>query len=242
MGSDLGWLVPPPHGKSEKTEADFQKEREEMIERLIGWGLLRSRSIIEAMREVPREEFMPRDYVDYAYLEVPFPIPGDGMQTISCPHSYPLFYEALELGPGDRFLEVGTGSGYGVALAREIVGEEGKVVSIEINEVTLRFAERNLRRLGYNDIILVRGDGSIGYRMEAPYTKVSVTADSPTVPPPLIEQLAAPGRLVSPVGRNPDGSQDLILVRKESDGTTTLDVVDKVLYVPLTGRYGWRNL
>jgi len=238
----IGWLVPPPHGRSTKSKADFLKEREEMIERLIGWGLLRSRSIIEAMRKVPREEFMPRDYVDYAYLEVPFPIPGDGMQTISCPHSYPLFYEALELGSGDRFLEVGTGSGYGAALAREIVGKEGIVVSIEINEVTFRFAEANLRRLGYSDIVLVRGDGSIGYQMEAPYTKVSVTADSPTVPPPLIEQLAAPGRLVCPVGRNPDGSQDLVLVRKGSDGTTTLDAVDKVLYVPLTGRYGWSNL
>jgi len=238
----LGWLVPPPHGKSTKTKADFLKEREEMIERLIGWNLLKSSTILDAMRKVPREEFMPREYVDYAYLEAPFPIPGDGMQTISCPHSYPLFYEALELGSGDRFLEVGTGSGYGAALAREIVGKGGKVVSVEINEVTFRFAEANLRRLGYNDIILVRGDGSMGYQMEAPYTKVSVTADSPTVPPPLIEHLAAPGRLVSPVGRNLDGSQDLILLRKGSDGTTTLDPVDKVLYVPLTGRYGWTNL
>jgi len=238
----MGWLVPPPHGKSTKTKADFLEEREEMIERLIGWNLLRSSSIVEAMRRVPREEFMPREYVDYAYLEAPFPIPGNGMQTISCPHSYPLFYEALELRSGDRFLEVGTGSGYGAALAMEIVGKGGKVVSVEINEVTFRFAEANLRSLGYNDIILVRGDGSIGYQMEAPYTKVSVTADSPTVPSPLIEQLAAPGRLVSPVGRNPDGSQDLILLRKGSDGTTTLDTVDKVLYVPLTGRYGWRAL
>ena len=238
----IGWLVPPPHGRSTKTKADFLKEREGMTERLIGWGLLKSRSIIEAMRKVPREEFMPREYVDYAYLEAPFPIPGDGMQTISCPHSYPLFYESLELGSGDRFLEVGTGSGYGAALAREIVGKGGKVLSIEINEVTFRFAERNLRRLGYDDVVLVRGDGSMGYQNEAPYTKISATADSPTVPPPLIEQLSAPGRLVSPVGRNPEGSQDLILVRKGFDGTTTRDVVDKVLYVPLTGRYGWRNL
>ena len=164
----LGWLVPPPHGKSTKTKADFLKEREEMIERLIGWNLLKSSTILDAMRKVPREEFMPREYVDYAYLEAPFPIPGDGMQTISCPHSYPLFYEALELGSGDRFLEVGTGSGYGAALAREIVGKGGKVVSVEINEVTFRFAERNLRRLGYDDIILVGADGSMGYHIEAP--------------------------------------------------------------------------
>ena len=74
-----------------------------MIERLIGWNLLKSSTILDAMRKVPREEFMPREYVDYAYLEAPFPIPGDGMQTISCPHSYPLFYEALELDSGDRF-------------------------------------------------------------------------------------------------------------------------------------------
>jgi len=236
-----GWLIPPPHGKPTKTEADFLKEREEMIERLIGWSLLKSRSIIEAMRKVPREEFMPRDYVDYAYLEAPFPIPGDGTQTISCPHSYPLFYEALELGSEDRFLEVGAGSGYGAALAREIVGREGKVVSIEINEVTFRFARDNLRKLGYNDIILVRGNGSMGYQTEAPYTKISVTADSPAVPLPLVEQLAAPGKLVSPVGRNPDGSQDLILVRKGTDSMTMIEVIDKVLYVPLMGRYGWKN-
>ena len=238
----IGWLIPPPHGKSMKTEADFRKEREEMIRRLIKWSLSKSRPIIDALRKVPREEFMPREYVDHTYLEAPFPIPGDGMQTISCPHSYPLFYEALELRSDDRFLEVGTRSGYGAALAREIVGEGGKVVSIEINEVTFRYASDNLARLGYRDIILVGGDGSLGYKMEAPYTKVSVTADSPTVPPPLIEQLAAPGRLVSPVGRNPDGSQDLVLVTKGADGTTKLDVIDKVLYVPLTGRYGWKNL
>ncbi|MGA9347941.1 MAG: protein-L-isoaspartate O-methyltransferase [Anaerolineae bacterium] len=228
-----------------KTKADFLKEREEMIGRLIGSGFLRSSSIVEAMRKVPREEFMPKEYVDYAYLEAPVPILGDGMQIILCPSyptSYPVFYEALELGPGDRFLEVGTGSGYGAALAREIIGKEGMVVSIEINEVTFRFAEGNLRRLGYNDIILVRGDGAMGYEMEAPYTKVSVTADSPMVPPPLIEQLAAPGRLVSPVGRNPDGSQDMILVRKGSDGMMTQVVDGKVLYTLLTGRYGWRNL
>lgn len=237
-----GWLVPPPHGKSTKTKADFLKEREEMVQRVIGWNLLRSRSIIEAMRKVPREQFMPREYVDYAYLEAPFPIPGDGMQTISCPHSYPLFYEALELGMGDRFLEVGTGSGYGAALAREIVRRDGKVVSIEINEATFRFARENLRRLGYDDIILIRGDGSMGYQTEAPYTKISVTADSPRVPPPLAVQLAAPGKLVSPVGRHPDGSQDLILVRKETDGQTIIDVIDRVLYVPLIGRHGWKNL
>ncbi len=71
-----GWLIPPPHGKSTKTKADFLKEREEMVQRVIGGNLLRSKSIIEAMRKVPREEFMPRDYVVYAYLEAPFPIPG----------------------------------------------------------------------------------------------------------------------------------------------------------------------
>jgi protein-L-isoaspartate(D-aspartate) O-methyltransferase len=99
----MGWPVPPRQGKSTKTEADFLKEREEMIERLNRWALLRSSSIVEAMRRVPREEFMPRDYVDYAYLEAPFPIPGDGMQTISCPQVTCCSTKRWSLAPGIVF-------------------------------------------------------------------------------------------------------------------------------------------
>jgi len=108
------------------------------------------------MLKVPRDEFIPEGYRDYAYHgstygeEIPLPISGENA-TISCPHAYPLFYEPLEIKEGDRFLEVGMGSGYGAALAREVVGSKGKVVAVEIDERTCHFGKENLERLGYTD-------------------------------------------------------------------------------------------
>lgn len=200
-------------------------------------GLLKSQGIIGAMLRVPREAFVPEMYRDYAYLEVPLPIPGRD-STISCPHSYPLFYEALGLKEGDRFLEVGAGSGYGAALAREIVGGKGKVVTVEIDPETHEFARKNLEKLGYTDVLLVLGDGSLGYPPEAPYDKVCVTASCPKIPEPLIRQLKPRGRLITPIGR-PELPQDLVLLEKKQDGTLKTKSIEKVLYVPLRGRHGW---
>ncbi len=122
-------------------------------------GYISSEAMAEAVLRVPREEFMDPSYASYAYLDKPFPIPGDGGQTISAPYMYPIFYEPLSLKEGDRVLEIGAGSGYGAALAGELVGDSGLVVSVEINEITYRFAQANLDRTGYRDIILVLGDG-----------------------------------------------------------------------------------
>lgn len=203
-------------------------------------GLLRSRRMVEAMKRVPRECFVPPEYRDYSYLEIPLPIPGDGEnQTISCPHSYPLFYEALGLSEGDRFLEVGAGSGYGAALAREVVGAKGRVVTIEINSTTCDFARKNLSSLGYQDIVVVEGDGSEGYEPESPYDKICVTAACPEFPPPLIDQLGTPGRLAIPVG-SPKSVQKLLLLEKGEDSRAEVKLVEEVLYVPLFGKYGWR--
>ena len=130
---------------------------------LVGRGYLKSKPVEEALLKVPREDFVPRHYRDYAYLEVPLPLPGE-QATISCPHSYPLFYEPLGLDRGHRFLEVGLGSGYGTAVAREIVGPDGLVVSIEIDPLTFEFAKRNLENAGYDDIVLVKGDGGLDIR------------------------------------------------------------------------------
>lgn len=130
----VGWVIPPPK-KPVKTPAEFRQERWAKVKELEARGFLRSPRLKAAMLKVPREEFIPPPYRDYAYLEVPLPLPGEA--TISCPHSYPLFYEALELGPGHRFLEVGTGSGYGAALACEVVGPAGLVVTVEIDPETL---------------------------------------------------------------------------------------------------------
>src|SRR6266545_3117545 len=118
-----GWIVPPPQ-EPVKGRAELKREREEKVRWLVRHGLLRSERIRRAMLKVAREDFIPFLYRDYAYQEVPLPLPGQ-KATISCPHSYPLFYESLGLNEGHRFLEIGLGSGYGAALAREIVGNRG---------------------------------------------------------------------------------------------------------------------
>ena len=189
------------------------------------------------MLKVPREEFIPEGYKDYAYLEIPLILPGVN-STISCPHSYPLFYEALELKEGDNFLEVGAGSGYGAALAREIVGKGDQVVTIEIDPETYAFARRNLEELGYKDVVLLRGDGALGYPPCAPYDKICITASCPKIPDPLVQQLKGGGKLITPIGSS-EASQDLMLLEKRQDGTSNIQVIEKVLYVPLRGEYGW---
>jgi len=154
-----GWLVPPPR-EPVKSDERLRYEREAKVADLSRRGLLRSERIRQAMLRVRREDFVPRRYRDLAYEEVPLPLPGE-QATISCPHSYPLFYEPLGLGLGHHFLEVGVGSGYGTALASEIVGPEGLVVSIDIDPVTLAFARRNLERSGHDAVVLLQRHGRL---------------------------------------------------------------------------------
>jgi protein-L-isoaspartate(D-aspartate) O-methyltransferase len=186
------------------------------------------------MLTVPREDFIPSGYRDHAYEEIPLPLPGE-RATISCPHSYPLFYEPLDLGSGHRFLEVGVGSGYGTALAREVVGSEGLVVAVDIDATTLAFARENLERARYTDVVLVHGDGGLGFPERAPYDRICVTAACPDVPPPLLEQLAVRGRLIAPVLEGT--RQRLTLVEKAAHRLRRRILAD-VLYVSLRGRYG----
>ncbi|MGB9497317.1 MAG: protein-L-isoaspartate O-methyltransferase [Dissulfuribacterales bacterium] len=229
-----GWIVPPPK-KPTKSREEFKEERAARVRRLEKQGYLRSERIKQALLKVPREDFIPRSYRDYAYLEVPLPLPGEEA-TISCPHSYPLFYEPLGLNKGHGFLEVGLGSGYGAAIAREIVGIDGLVVAVEIDTLTFEFAKRNLEKAGYDDIVLIKGDGGLGYPEMSPYDRISVTAACPEIPPPLIEQLGIGGRLIAPVIEN-NGTQDLVLLEKSLKGIRR-NVVCEVLYVSLKGKHG----
>jgi protein-L-isoaspartate(D-aspartate) O-methyltransferase len=231
-----GWAVPPPK-EPEKSREEFRKEREEKVRWLIKHGYLKSERIKNAMLKVPREDFIPPLYRDYAYLEVPLPLPGENA-TISCPHSYPLFYEPLGLDKGHRFLEVGLGSGYGTALAREVVGNEGLVVSVEIDPLTFEFAKRNLESAGYHDIVLIKGDGGLGYPEMSPYDRICITAACSDIPPPLIKQLKPGGKLITPKIEN--GIQNLILLEKEKKGVRE-KIICEVLYVFLKGKYGVRE-
>ena len=230
-----GWRIPPPT-KPSKTKEAFARERRQKVASLIEEGLLKSERIRQALLKVPREDFIPASYRDYAYLEVPLPLPGVSA-TISCPHSYPLFYEPLGLDRGHKFLEVGLGSGYGTAIAREVVGDEGLVVAIEIDRLTFEYAKANLDKAGYRDVVLVQADGGFGYPELQPYDRISVTAACTQIPPPLLEQLVVGGRLIAPVTRA-DG-QDLTVFEKTSTGVRQR-IVCHVLYSNLRGHYGTR--
>ncbi|KXA93978.1 hypothetical protein AKJ65_05710 [candidate division MSBL1 archaeon SCGC-AAA259E19] len=218
-----------------------------MIDRYIREGYLEEGSkLANAMRKVPRELFMPDRYVEDSYSDDPFSIPpfSSRGQTISAPYTYPLFYGPLELGEGDKFLEIGTGSGYGAALAREMVGAEGKVVTVEINPTTYRFGREKLRKAGYDDILAMEGDGSKGLPKEAPFDKICLTAAAPDFPEPLKEQLATPGKMIGPIGstsRSPSvfgSGQDLILLEMDARGEEGRKTVERVIYVPLRGAHG----
>jgi len=216
----------------------YSEQRREMVSRYKRAGYIKSKRVEEAMLAVPREEFMEPNFKEYAYFDRPFPIPGDGRQTISAPYMYPVTYEPLELRFGQKILEIGTGSGYGAAIARELVGPEGWVISVEINHNTYRFAEQNLKNSGYEDVKLILGDGSLGYLPEAPYDVVSITASTPDIPPPILEQLAENGRIIAPVGGHTRYGQDLLLIEKIGGQISERSLM-KVVYVPLIGKFGY---
>ncbi|MFH8080634.1 MAG: protein-L-isoaspartate(D-aspartate) O-methyltransferase [Candidatus Aenigmatarchaeota archaeon] len=209
----------------------MKKDIEKLVNMLINEGYLRSPKIIRAMKRVDRELFMAKEFKKYAYVDEPFPIPPFIAQTISAPHTYAIIYEALNLQKGDKFLEVGSGSGYGAALAREIVGKKGLVVSIEINKETFQFAKKNLERAGYKDIVLILGDGKEGYPPLSPYDKICVTAAAQNIPQPLIDQLKDKGKLIIPLGEHYK-TQELVLIEK-SKNKIKKKVITHVSYVPL---------
>jgi protein-L-isoaspartate(D-aspartate) O-methyltransferase len=188
-----------------------------------------SARVMAAMGRAPRHEFMPAAQRAHAYSNRPLPI-GLG-QTISQPYIVALMSDLLDVKPGDRVLEVGTGSGYQAAVLSELAGA---VYSIEIMEPLGREAGERLKRLGYHNVTTRIGDGYRGWPEHAPFDSIVVTAAPREVPAPLIEQLKPGGRLVVPVGAQAAG-QLLLLIEKRSDGTLIRRNVLAVRFVPLTG-------
>lgn len=211
----------------------FTREREEMVEFQVRARGIRDERVLAAMRKVPRHLFVPKGFERAAYEDRPLPI-GEG-QTISQPYIVAVMTEQLELQPQDRVLEVGTGSGYQAALLAELAGS---VISIERLASLADRARENLARAGVTGVQVVVGDGTEGYPPEAPYDAIIVTAASPGIPQPLIDQLAEGGRLIAPVG--PRECQDLIkLVKRE--GRVESIPLGGVCFVPLIGQFGWRG-
>ena len=196
-----------------------------------GRGVLDER-VLAALRKVDRHRFMPQSQFADAYENRPLPI-GNG-QTISQPYIVALMTDLLQVGPGDKVLEIGTGSGYQAAVLAELVRA---VHTIEIVEPLGRAAARTLLAAGYRNVHPRIGDGYAGWPEEAPFDGIIVTAAAPYVPQPLVDQLKAGGRLVIPLGKR-DGVQSLTVVEKDARGAVTRRKVLDVRFVPLTRKPG----
>ena len=212
--------------------ADFRADRERMVREQIESRGITNAQVLAAMRQVPRHEFVPEQWIDAAYEDHPLPI-GHG-QTISQPYIVALMTELLQPARGAKVLEVGTGSGYQAAILAEMGAE---VWSIEILEPLATEAAARLKRLGYHKVHVKRGDGYLGWPEQAPFDGIMVTAGADHIPPPLIEQLKAGGRMVIPVGEA-HAEQSLLLVEKALDGKISTRNVAPVLFVPLTREPG----
>ena len=209
--------------------SDHVDERVRMVREQIQDRGVSDQGVIGAMLAVPRHEFVPADLRDLAYADRPLPI-GEG-QTISQPYIVALMTELLELEPGDKVLEVGTGSGYQAAVASHLADS---VFTIEILPGLAEQATGRLRDLGYSDVVVKEGDGYYGWPEHAPFDGIVVTAAAGHIPPPLVEQLDPGGRMVIPVGGQFQ-VQQLVLVEKRPDGSVTTRSLVPVRFVPLVG-------
>jgi protein-L-isoaspartate(D-aspartate) O-methyltransferase len=210
------------------------EERQKMVERHLAARGVDDPAVLAAMRAVPREAFVTAELAEFAYEDTPLPI--DAGQTISQPYIVALMTAALELRPRDRVLEVGTGSGYAAAVLSRVAAE---VYTIERHGELARTAEQRLRALGYANVQVRHGDGTLGWAEQAPFDAIVVAAGGPDVPAALLEQLAPGGRLVIPIGPTPR-EQELVRVRRR-DGRYEREQLGPVRFVPLIGAEGWQE-
>ena len=214
---------------------DFAAEREAMVERQLKRRGISEPEILDAFRAVPREAFVREALVDQAYGDHPLPI--EAGQTISQPYIVALMIQAADIRSGAKVLEVGAGSGYAAAVISRIAA---RVVGIERQHDLVEVARERMRRLGYDNVEIVEGDGTRGWPEHAPYDAILAAASGSHVPKPLVEQLAPGGSIVMPVG-DPGWVQKLVKVTKGEDGTLEHSDLGAVRFVPLIGEEGWRD-
>ena len=211
---------------------DEEFARERMVSEQIAGREVRDRRVLEAMLRVPRHLFVPESLRDRAYEDRPQPI--GARQTISQPLMVGMMSELLHLWGDERVLEIGTGSGYQTAILAEL---SKHVVSVERHEPLANRARELLEHLGYSNVEIHTGDGTLGFAAAAPYDRVLVTAGAPCIPQPLVDQLAPNGRMVIPVGTA--DMQTLKILYKDAAGKVIIDDYGECLFVPLIGSHGW---
>lgn len=205
--------------------------RRSMVDEQIRKRGIRSPHLLDALTLVPRHFFVPEDLLAHAYEDRALSI-GEA-QTISQPYMVAAMTEYLDLQGSERVLEVGTGSGYQAAVLAELARE---VITVEKNEVLARAARERIASLGYHNIEVKLGDGTLGWPEAAPFDAALVAAAAPSVPPPLLEQLAEGARLVIPVG---DTEKQMLMRIRKSAGQILQEKLFACQFVPLRGRYGW---
>lgn len=214
---------------------DLAQLRDRMVERQIAARGIHDSSVLDAMRAVPREAFVPEHLIEFAYEDSPLPIEAD--QTISQPYIVALMIEAAGVKPGDKVLEIGAGSGYAAAVMGRVAE---RVVSIERHHELAALASERMKRLGYGNVHIVEGDGTSGSPAEAPFDAIIAAASGKDVPDILKRQLKIGGRLVMPLGEA-HKVQTLVKVTRTGENDFETETLGGVRFVPLIGAYGWQD-
>lgn len=221
-------------GRREAQE-DRATDRQRMVEQQVKARGVVDERLLAAMTEVPREAFVSDAQAAFAYDDSPLPI--EAGQTISQPYVVALMIEALNLRATDRALDVGTGSGYAAAVMARLCQ---RVFGVERHAGLVQSARAALTGLGYDNLELRHGDGTLGWPDKAPFDAVLVSAGGPSVPAALREQLAVGGRMVIPVG-GPGRVQHLVRITRDTADTWSEDDLGEVAFVPLVGEQGWAD-
>ncbi|MBC8285930.1 MAG: protein-L-isoaspartate(D-aspartate) O-methyltransferase [Nitrospinae bacterium] len=209
--------------------ADFESARKEMVENQIKRRGIQDAAVLQALLKVPRHLFVEPEDLSRAYSDFALPIKEN--QTISQPYIVALMTQSAMLKADDHVLEIGTGSAYQAAVLAEIVKE---VYSIEIVESLARTAASRLKELGYNNVTVRHGDGYRGWQKKSPFDAILITAATPKIPRPLLDQLKVGGRMVLPLGQT-GSSQELMVLTKQEDGSLKEKFITGVVFVPMTG-------
>lgn len=209
-------------------DPDWERQREAMVDQLAKRDRVTDEDVLDALRAVPRHEFVSSTNRWSAYSDTPLPIGQN--QTISAPHMVGIMGDLLDLEPGDRVLEIGTGCGYHAAVTTEIVGQ-GNVYSVEYHEELVDEARERLGELGY-DVHVRQGDGHEGWPEHAPYDAAYLTCAATSLPDEVVEQLDTGGVLVAPVGTR---HQTLVRAERRADGDLERDEHGGVRFVPMQG-------
>lgn len=213
---------------------DYAEARERMVQEQLVTRGIKEPQLLSAMAKIPRHLFVEGELWDQAYDDRPLPI--GARQTISQPYMVALTVEALGLQGTERVLEVGTGSGYEAAVLAELCAQ---VFSVEAVEDLALKARATLATLGYRNVSVLMGDGTLGWEEHAPYDAVVISAAAPCIPRPLLEQLRTPGYLVLPMGEKE--LQMLVRIRKDREGIRE-EYLGECRFVKLRGKYGWEDI